>query len=91
MVPAVGNYKNIRRISMKKKILAAILAISMVALTACGTTAAPAADTSAPAADTSADTAAPAADTSADTAAPAATGAGKKVAVAMPTQARRLQ
>jgi len=86
MVPAVGNYKNIRRISMKKKILAAILAISMVALTACGTTAAPAADTSAPAADTSADTAAPAADTSADTAAPAATGAGKKVAVAMPTQ-----
>ena len=71
---------------MKKKILAAILAISMVALTACGTTAAPAADTSAPAADTSADTAAPAADTSADTAAPAATGAGKKVAVAMPTQ-----
>ena len=71
---------------MKKKILAAILAISMVALTACGTTAAPAADTSAPAADTSADAAAPAADTSADTAAPAATGAGKKVAVAMPTQ-----
>ena len=58
---------------MKKKVLSAIMAAAMVALTACGA-AAPAA---APAADSgSADAAA----------APAASGGGKKVAVAMPTQ-----
>ena len=62
---------------MKKKLLAAIMAAAMVALTACGAAApAPAADAAAPAAD--AGDAAPAADT--------ATGGGKKVAVAMPTQ-----
>ena len=66
---------------MKKKVLAAIMAAAMVALTACGSAAAPAADAAAPAADA----AAPAAD-SADAAAPAASGSGKKVAVAMPTQ-----
>ncbi len=70
---------------MKKKVLAAIMAAAMVALTACGGAAAPAADAAAPAADAAADAAAPAAD-SADAAAPAATGSGKKVAVAMPTQ-----
>ncbi len=69
---------------MRKKILAAIMAVTMLALTACGSTAAPAATDSG---DASADTAAaaPAADATTD-AAPAATGAGKKVAVAMPTQ-----
>ena len=69
---------------MRKKILAAIMAVTMLALTACGSTAAPAATSSG---DASTDTAAaaPAADTTTD-AAPAATGAGKKVAVAMPTQ-----
>ena len=66
---------------MKKKLVAAIMAAAMVALTACGSAAAPAADAAAPAADA----AAPAAD-SADAAAPAASGSGKKVAVAMPTQ-----
>ncbi|MCR5589974.1 MAG: sugar-binding protein [Lachnospiraceae bacterium] len=66
---------------MKKKVLAAIMAAAMVALTACAgaAPAAPAADAAAPAADAAADTAA------ADEA-PAATGGGKKVAVAMPTQ-----
>ena len=59
-------------------------------------TAAPAADAAAPADDAAApaddaaapaaDAAAPADDAAADTAAPAASGAGKKVAVAMPTQ-----
>ena len=58
---------------MKKKVLAAIMAAAMVALTACGSAAAPAADAAAPAADA----AAPAAE---------ASGSGKKVAVAMPTQ-----
>ncbi len=67
---------------MKKKVLAAIMAAAMVALTACGASA-PAADAAAPAAD-----AAPAAEAPADDAAPAAeaSGSGKKVAVAMPTQ-----
>ena len=59
---------------MKKKVLAAIMAVAMVALTACGA----AAPATAPAADSGA-----AADTAA---APAASGGGKKVAVAMPTQ-----
>ena len=59
---------------MKKKVLAAIMAAAMVALTACGA----AAPAPAPAADGGA-----AADTAA---APAASGGGKKVAVAMPTQ-----
>ena len=59
---------------MKKKVLAAIMAAAMVALTACGA----AAPATAPAADSGA-----AADTAA---APAASGGGKKVAVAMPTQ-----
>ena len=67
---------------MKKKVLAAIMAAAMVALTACSgaAPAAPAADAAAPAADAAAsdDAAAPAAD--------AASGGGKKVAVAMPTQ-----
>ena len=74
---------------MKKKIVSVLLSMTMVAaiLAGCGSsaanTAAPAADAAAPAADE----AAPAADTAAaDTAAPAASGAGKKVAVAMPTQ-----
>ncbi|MBR4573447.1 MAG: substrate-binding domain-containing protein, partial [Lachnospiraceae bacterium] len=69
---------------MKKKVLAAIMAAAMVALTACGGAAAPAADAAAPAADA----AAPAAEAPADDAAPAAeaSGGGKKVAVAMPTQ-----
>ena len=68
---------------MKKKVLAAIMAAAMVALTACGAAAAPAADAAAPAADA----AAPAAEAPADDAAPAADAAGgKKVAVAMPTQ-----
>ena len=64
---------------MKKKVLAAIMAAAMVALTACAGAgaAAPAADAAAPAADAAA---------SDDAAAPAASGAGKKVAVAMPTQ-----
>ncbi len=67
---------------MKKKVLAAIMAAAMVALTACGAAApAPAADAAAPAADA----AAPAADEAAP-AADAAAGGGKKVAVAMPTQ-----
>ncbi len=71
--------------NMKKKVLAAIMAAAMVALTACGGAAAPAADAAAPAADA----AAPAADASAEAEAPAAdaaAGGGKKVAVAMPTQ-----
>lgn len=74
---------------MKKKIVSVLLSMTMVAaiLAGCGSSAAntvaPAADAAAPAADE----AAPAADTAAaDTAAPAASGAGKKVAVAMPTQ-----
>ena len=74
---------------MKKKIVSVLLSMTMVTaiLAGCGSsaanTAAPAADAAAPAADE----AAPAADTAAaDTAAPAASGAGKKVAVAMPTQ-----
>ena len=81
---------------MKKKIVSVLLSMTMVAaiLAGCGSTAAdtaaPAADAAAPAADEAApaaDEAAPAADTAAaDTAAPAASGAGKKVAVAMPTQ-----
>ncbi len=59
------------------------MAAAMVALTACGAAAAPAADAAAPAADA----AAPAAEAPADDAAPAADAAGgKKVAVAMPTQ-----
>ena len=62
---------------MKKKLLAAIMATAMVALTACGGAAA-----SGDAA--SSDAAAPAA--SSDAAAPAESGSGKKVAVAMPTQ-----
>jgi len=67
---------------MRKKILAAIMAVTMLALTACGSTAAPAAT-----GDSGDTAAAPAASSSDDTAAaPAATGAGKKVAVAMPTQ-----
>lgn len=74
---------------MKKKIVSVLLSMTMVAaiLAGCGSTAA---DTAAPAADAAApaaDEAAPAADTAAaDTAASAASGAGKKVAVAMPTQ-----
>jgi len=74
---------------MKKKVLAAIMAAAMVALTACAgaapaAPAAPAADAAAPAAT---EEAAPAAD-AAEEASPAAeaSGAGKKVAVAMPTQ-----
>ncbi len=72
---------------MKKKLLSAILSAAMVAtlLVGCGGSeaAAPATDT-APAAT---EEAAPAADTSAEAEAPAeASGAGKKVAVAMPTQ-----
>ena len=72
---------------MKKKVLAAIMAAAMVALTACGAAApaAPAADAAAPAAEAEA----PAADASAEAEAPAAdaaSGGGKKVAVAMPTQ-----
>ncbi len=59
--------------NMKKKVLAAIMAVAMTALTACGAAAAPAAAGSA---DAGSDAAA---------AAPAA-GGGKKVAVAMPTQ-----
>ena len=80
---AVRGNQILRRMNMKKKLLAAIMATAMVALTACGAAAAPAASgDAAPAADA----AAPAADASADEAAPAATGGGKKVAVAMPTQ-----
>ena len=57
---------------MKKKLLSTVLAATMLAatLTACGSSATPAADTAAPAADTAApaaDTAAPAADTAAET------------------------
>ena len=87
---------------MKKKILSVLLSMTMVAavLSGCGgaaaDTAAPAADAAAPADDAAApaddaaapaaDAAAPADDAATDTAAPAASGAGKKVAVAMPTQ-----
>ncbi|MCR5789868.1 MAG: sugar-binding protein [Lachnospiraceae bacterium] len=70
---------------MKKKLLSALLSAAMVAtlLVGCGG-AAPAATAEAPAATEEA----PAAEAPADDAAPAAeaTGAGKKVAVAMPTQ-----
>ncbi len=64
-------FEIIRRINMKKKVLAAIMATAMLALTACGG-AAPAA----PAADAG----------SGSDAGAAASGGGKKVAVAMPTQ-----
>nr|MCR5475327.1 substrate-binding domain-containing protein [Lachnospiraceae bacterium] len=71
---------------MKKKVLAAIMAAAMVALTACAAAApAPAADAAAPAADAATEEAAPA-EAATEEAAPAATGEGKKVAVAMPTQ-----
>ncbi len=56
---------------MKKKVLAALMAVALTALTACGAT-------PAPAATGSGDAAAPAASES--------SGGGKKVAVAMPTQ-----
>lgn len=80
---AVRDNQILRRMNMKKKLLAAIMAAAMVTLTACGAAAAPAA----PAAD-AADAAAPAADAgeAAAPAADAAAGGGKKVAVAMPTQ-----
>ncbi|MCR5687362.1 MAG: substrate-binding domain-containing protein, partial [Lachnospiraceae bacterium] len=66
---------------MKKKVLAAIMAAAMVALTACAGAAAPAAPAAeAPAAEAEA----PAAEAEAPAA--EASGAGKKVAVAMPTQ-----
>ncbi len=71
---------------MKKKLLSVIMSAAVVAslLAGCGQAAAPAADAAAPAADA----AEPAADAGSDAAAPAAeaSGAGKKVAVAMPTQ-----
>lgn len=67
---------------MKKKLLSALLSVTMVAslLVGCGSAAAPAADTAAPAAS---EEAAPAA---AEEAAPAADANGKTVGVAMPTQ-----
>ena len=73
---------------MKKKVLAAIMAAAMVALTACAgaAPAAPAADAAAPAEEAATEEAAPAEEAATEEAAPAASGEGKKVAVAMPTQ-----
>ncbi len=72
MVPGGRGLKKLRRMDMKKKVLAALMAVALTALTACG--AAPAA----PAASGSGDAAPAATDSS--------SGSGKKVAVAMPTQ-----
>lgn len=73
MVPGGRGLKKLRRMDMKKKVLAALMAVALTALTACG--AAPAA----PAASGSGDAAPAATDSS-------SSGSGKKVAVAMPTQ-----
>ena len=74
---------------MKKKLLSALLSMTMVAalLAGCGEAAAPAADAATDAAADTAEAASDAVDAAVDAAADAAkSGGGKKVAVAMPTQ-----
>lgn len=73
--------------SMKKKLLSALLSVTMVAslLVGCGSAAAPATPDAAAEAPAATEEAAPAEEAADEAAAPAASG-GKKVAVAMPTQ-----